>query len=108
MLGRADRLLPVIIGGEPGGGADDCFPPALRFRLAPDGSLTDEREEPIAADARPQGDGKDIAKQKLVAGLLGGGFDEIVRRAERARKRRNRLWAALAGLFLLLAVVGTG
>src|SRR5712691_6225073 len=83
-------------------------PPALRFKLAPDGTLTDEREEPIAADARPQGDGKEIAKQKVVAGLLGLGFDEIVRRAERAQRRRNRFWAALAGVFLFLAVAATG
>ena len=43
-----------------------------------------------------------------MAGLLGVSLDEIVRRAERARKRRNRLWAALAGVFLFLAVAATG
>src|SRR6185295_1388588 len=74
----------------------------------PDGALTDEREEPIAADARPQGDGKEIAKQKLVAGLLGVGLDEIVRRAERARRRRNRLLGGIAGVFLVLTIVATG
>ena len=107
-LGRADRVIPVIIAGEPGDPEHECFPPALRFKLAPDGSLTDVREEPIAADARPQGDGREAAARKVVAGLLGVGLDEIVRRAERARKRRNRFWAALAGLFLLLAVAATG
>jgi hypothetical protein len=96
------------VGGEPGDPARECFPPALRFKLGPDGQLTGEREEPIAADARPQGDGKEIAKLKVVAGLRGLGLDEIVRRAERARKRRNRFWAALAGVFLLLALAATG
>jgi len=83
-------------------------PPALRCKLGADGQITDEHEEPIAADAREQGDGKEIAKQKVVAGLLGLGLDEIVRRTERARRRRNQFWAALAGVFLLLAAAASG
>src|SRR5205085_2651893 len=102
------RVIPLIIGGEPGDATEECFPPALRCKLGPDGALTQEREEPIAADARPQGDGKTIATIKLIAGLLGVGFDEIVRRSERARKRRNRIWAAVAASFLFLAVTATG
>src|SRR5689334_19055780 len=80
-MGRAERVIPVIVAGEPFGPArgDDtpeCFPPALRFKVRADGVLTDELEEPIAADARDSGDGKEIAKQKVVAGLLGVGLDE--------------------------------
>ena len=107
-LGRGERIIPVIVAGDPGLSDDDCFPPALRFKLNPAGALTDEREEPIAADARPQGDGKDLARQKIVAGLLGLGLDEIVRRGARAQRRRNRIWASIAGIFLLLAVAATG
>src|SRR5581483_3646589 len=107
-LGRCERIIPVIVEGEPGDTNRECFPPALRFKVGSDGALTDEREEPIAADAREQGDGKEIAKQKMVAGLLGVGLDEILRRAERARRRRNRFWAALAGVFLLLAITASG
>jgi len=108
MLGRGERVIPMIVAGEPDDPVRECFPPALRCKLGADGRITDEREEPIAADARAQGDGKEIAKQKVVAGLLGLGLDEIVRRATRARKRRNRLWAALAGFFLVLAVAASG
>ena len=108
MLGRAQRVIPVIVEGQPGDPARECFPPALRFKVGANGQITDEREEPIAADARAEGDGKEIAKQKVVAGLLGLGLDEIVRRAERARRRRNRFWAALAGVFLVLAVAASG
>jgi hypothetical protein len=77
---------------------------------SPDGALTEEREEPIAADARPEGDGKKIAKLKVVAGLLGLGLDEVIHRAERARHRRNRLLAssALVVLFLAVSAVGSG
>ena len=103
-LGRADRVIPVIVDGEPGDAERDCFPAALRFKVGADGAITDAREEPIAADARPQGDGKDIAALKVVAGLVGVGLDEIVRRAERVRRQRLRKWVgALAVLVLVLA-----
>jgi len=101
-LGHGTRVIPVIVDGEPGDLACECFPPAIRFKLGADGALTDEREEPIAADARPQGDGKEIAKQKIVAGLLGLALDEIMRRAERARKRRNRFRITAASAILLV------
>jgi len=104
--GGSSRVIPIIVGGEPGG--SDCFPPALRFKLGPDGLLTDEPDEPLAADARPQGDGKEMAKHKVIAGLLGLGLDEIMRRAERARKRQLQYVAALAGVFLVLAVTAAG
>ena len=107
-LGRSDSIVPVIVGGNPGEPDSECFPPALRFKVGADGSLTGERDEPIAADARSSGDGKGLATSKVVAGLLGIGLDEIVRRAERERRRRSRFWAALAGVFLGLAVIATG
>src|SRR6516165_6167214 len=104
ILGRADRVIPVIVDGEPGDPTRECFPPALRCKLGADGQITDEHEEPIAADAREQGDGKEIAKQKVVAGLLGLRLDEIVRRAEQAQRRRLRNWVgALAALTRALA-----
>jgi len=108
VLGRADRVIPVIVDGEPGDPERECFPPALRFKVGPDGVFTDEYEEPIAADARPQRDGKELAKLKVVAAVLGLGLDEIVRRAKRAQRRRNRNWAALAGVFLLLVMTTIG
>ena len=108
-MGRADRVIPVIIAGEPGDPDAECFPESLRFKLASDGTLSAEREEPIAADARPGRDGKIIAKQKVVAGLLGVGLDEIMRRDEQARRRhvliRNVIVAVLIGL---TTVSGTG
>ena len=64
-----------------------------------------EREEPIAADARPEHDGKELAKLKVVAGLLGLRLDEIVRRAQRARRKRVRNWGAA---LVLLTVIFAG
>jgi len=97
-LGRTDRVIAVIVDGEPADPERECFPPAARFKLGSDGQLSGEREEPIAADVRPQGDGKQLTLSKVVAGLLGIGLDEVVRRTERARKRRNRIRIGAGGL----------
>jgi tetratricopeptide (TPR) repeat protein len=100
-LGRADRIFPLIVSGEPnasavaGREAEECFPPALRFHLGPDGELSDARTEPVAADARPGKDGKNRAKLKLVAAVLGVGFD-VLRRREQQRRARQLFIAACA------------
>jgi tetratricopeptide (TPR) repeat protein len=105
-LGREDRILTLIVAGEPnatdmpGREQEECFPPALRFKLGADGALSDVRTEPIAADARPGKDGKHRAALKLVAGLLGVGFDTLKRREQQRRNRRLFVFscAALAGM----------
>ena len=68
-LGREDRVFCLIVYGEPGSDHAECFPEALRFRMGPDGELSDTPAEPIAADARPHADGKQNAKLKLIAGI---------------------------------------
>jgi serine/threonine-protein kinase len=60
----------------------------LRYKLGPDGNLSTERTEPIAADARPGKDGRNNAKLKLIAGLLGVGFDGLRQREQRRRQRQ--------------------
>lgn len=93
----------LIVDGEPGAGDErECFPPALRFRLAEDGTLSDSPVEPIAADVRPGKDGKQLARLKLIAGLLGVGLDDL-RQREQQRRNRNLLVitaASLAGMAL--------
>jgi tetratricopeptide (TPR) repeat protein len=105
-LGREDRIFCLIVGGEPnasdmpGREDEECFPPALRFKLGPDGNLSNVRTEPIAADARPGKDGKSNAKLKLIAGLLGVGFDALRRREQQRRNRSLLIVAcgAMAGM----------
>jgi tetratricopeptide (TPR) repeat protein len=107
-LGREDRIFCLIVAGEPnatdmpGRQDEECFPAALRFHLAADGTLSDSRTEPIAADARPGKDGRFAAKLKLIAGLLGVGFDALRRREQQRRYRRLAAvaTAALAGMVL--------
>lgn len=111
-LGREDRIFCLIVAGEPnatdmpGREDEECFPPALRFRLAADGTLGDSRTEPIAADARPGKDGRFPAKLKLIAGLLGVGFDVLRRREQQRRVRRLTIIAgsSIAGMLLTSAL----
>jgi len=72
-LGREDHLLALILAGEPnssdlpGQAEQECFPPALRYRVDAAGALTAERMEPIGGDLRPGGDGWNVAFLKAVA-----------------------------------------
>jgi tetratricopeptide (TPR) repeat protein len=104
-LGRHDRIFPIIVDGEPGDPERECFPPALRFKVAPDGTVTDEKEEPLAADARSVGDGEELAQLKLVAGMLGVDLDELRRREAEDERRRKRIWAGIAASMAGLAVL---
>jgi len=94
---RFDRhglILAVIVDGEPNAGDErECFPTALR------------ECEPIAADARPQGDGKANAKLKLLAGMLGVSFDALKQRDMHRRFRRLQL-AVSAALLVALSLAG--
>jgi len=108
-LGRAAQVILIIVDGEPGDAERECFPPSARLAFDQTGQPTGEREEPIAADARPQGDGKELAKLKVVAALLGLPLDEIVRRARRARRRRIAFQIGAAGsTVVLIAMAALG
>jgi tetratricopeptide (TPR) repeat protein len=107
-MGRADRVIPVIIGGEPGHRERECLPPTLRFKLGLDRRPTNERGEPIAIDARPSGDGRDIAAQKVLAALLGLSFSEIESRVARTRERRMLIRYGTVVAVLALTIVYHG
>lgn len=104
--GRGDRILAFVVDGEPGQAAGEhaCFPPPL---IAPgeDGQPV----EPLAADARTTADGRERAFIKLVAGLLGVGYDQLAQR-EAHRKQRRLMQvavASLAGMTLALGLAAT-
>ncbi|MEO8141693.1 MAG: hypothetical protein ABI617_03445 [Sphingomicrobium sp.] len=99
-------MLAAIVAGEPwtseiaGREGEECFPPALREKYDSRGRATGKRAEPIAADLRETGDGREAGKLKLVAGMLGLGLDDLVRReAQRRQKRLTYIAAAsIAGM----------
>lgn len=110
-LGRDDRIFCLIIDGEPNASDnpatadEECFPPALRYKLDATGNLSSTRTEPIAADARPGKDGRNNAKLKLIAGVLGVGFDALRRREA---QRRTRRLAAIASAMTVGMIATTG
>jgi tetratricopeptide (TPR) repeat protein len=107
------HVLALIAAGEPfasrmpGRETEECFPGALRFALTPAGLPEGAALEPIAADLRPQGDGKRLATLKLVAGMVGVGVDELVRRDAQRRARRAVLVAAASVLGMAIMAVLT-
>jgi tetratricopeptide (TPR) repeat protein len=109
-MGRAGRLLCLIVDGEPnatdmhGREAEECFCPALRFALDAGGELSNRRAEPIAADVRPGHDSKPVAKLRLIAGVLGVGFDTLIQRE--AHRRRRRVLVITVASLLGMAITG--
>ncbi|WP_426162743.1 tetratricopeptide repeat protein [Sandarakinorhabdus sp. DWP1-3-1] len=102
-LGRRDRIQCLIIGGEPNAstlpGADpalECLPPAL---------FEDGGAEPLASDIRPGKDGRAAARLKLLAGIMGVGYDEL---RQREASRRQRQLAIVAGASAIGFVVMAG
>jgi tetratricopeptide (TPR) repeat protein len=94
-LGRSGRIFCLIVDGEPHGpGETGCFPEALRYEWADDG-LSDVPAEPLAADARRSGDGRSLAKLKLIAGMLDVDLDDL--RQRDLQRRNRRLLAVTAG-----------
>lgn len=95
-------LLCLIVDGEPNATAKghperECFPPALR-----QATVNGQPLEPMAAQLDDAADGRDNARLKIIAGLLGVGFDELKRRDLIARNRRL---AVLASLSLVVAAI---
>jgi tetratricopeptide (TPR) repeat protein len=114
-LGRGDRILPVLVAGEP-----VVYDPAT----APNGAFPQELLEdrdtatdlPLAPDLRPaetldsdRGEGFDTALLRILARLLGIDFPELTQRhlvAERENRRlRNRVIAALS-ILLVVSIAG--
>jgi tetratricopeptide (TPR) repeat protein len=104
------RILALIVDGTPYGsntpGQEDeeCFPLSLRYKLGPDGELSDVPAEPIAADLRPEADGKRLAQMKLIAGLTGLRLDELVQRE--AQRRNQRLMMVASGAMAGMVAMG--
>lgn len=110
-LGRGDRILALLIEGEP----HDAFPRSLRdirstaLTTSEAGTRLAAELEPLAADARPMphegmGHRKRIALLRIVATLLGCRFDDLRRRDQERRARRvTQLAGALAAVLLVVS-----
>lgn len=111
----SNRIFAMIVAGRPfaseeGAPDEECFPLALRRVVAPDGTITDQQDEPLAPDVTK--DRLPRIRARLAAGLLGLDFDVLWQR-DRRRRRQNAclvtsgaavMAAGIAGgLFLLTA-----
>lgn len=102
-LHRHSRVLAIILRGEPdarkkGKPNEECFPEALTVAS----EFDEQVASPLAADARPQGDGPNRAFLKIVAGLLEVGFDDLARR----EVKRRRLFQMRMLIAAMLCTVG--
>jgi hypothetical protein len=107
-MGRGDRILCLIVSGEPRAADkgfppdEECLPPALRF-VVTDGLVTDvPAPEPLAADLRHAADTRRDAKLKLIAALLGTGLDDL-RRRDQARRQRQVAMVLTGSMVLSVA-----
>ena len=106
-LGGEDRILCVLVAGEPGAAARglapelECLPPALQYRVI-DGVVSAQRAaEPLACDLRAGRSARRDVRLKVVAPLLGVPFD-VLRQREQVHgnagwccsrpRRRSRVW----------------
>ena len=95
-LGGRDRVQCLIVAGHPNASrlpdvdsALECLPPAL---------FENGGEEPLAADIRPGHDGRRSARLKLIAGIIGVGYDELRNREQQRRHRRMAMIASASGV----------
>lgn len=104
------RVLAMIAAGTPGASeikgreAEECFPPSLRFAIGADGERTADLAEPLAADLRPEGDGRRLALLKLIATLAGTRLDDLVQRE--ATRRIRRMTGVAVGSVLGMVITG--
>jgi len=95
-LGKRDRIQCLIVPEASSNGTvrpeAQLFPPAL----------LDLGAEPLAADARPTGDGKRNAFLKLTAGVIGVRYDELRQREQSRRHKRLLVLAAAASVGFLI------
>lgn len=101
-----DHILCMIVDGSPfsGDASRECFPEALLHHFHTDGMKAGLSAEGLAADVRPEGDGRQMGLNKIIAGLLGVGLNDIV---QRETQRRNRkLFAGAVVAATSVAVMG--
>ena len=88
-IGRGDRIFCLLVEG----GAEALPEPLLT-------DVEGNPLEPLAADPRESGDGKRLAKLKLISGILGVKLDQLTRREQADKTNSGRSTQALLDCLL--------
>lgn len=96
--GKTDHIFPFIIDGIPYSNDSniECFPEKLR--------KLPKKEERLGGNINDQG-GRNAAVVKIIAGMLGIGFDSLWQKYER-EKRKKKVMVISAAVFAFLCVSG--
>lgn len=90
-IGRGDRIFCLLVEG----GAEALPEPLLT-------DVEGNPLEPLAADPREGGDGKRLAKLKLISGILGVKLDQLTRREQARQNQLRAIYTSIAGLFVVM------
>jgi WD40 repeat protein len=100
-LGRASRILLLLVEGEP----ESAFPSRLQSVYG--ASRSSVGQEPLAADVRPSADSGRLRKRRaltrIIAAVIGCSFDELWMRDRQRFRRRTAGLAAVAAVTLSVA-----
>lgn len=102
----AARVLALIVRGRPNSvdPADECFAPALKFRLDANQEVaTEPADPPLAADLTTERFAR--AFVRLVAGILDVGFDALWQRERRRIRYRFAVGGGIAATGIAAAVL---
>ena len=93
-IGRGDRIFGLLVEG----GAEALPEPLLT-------DVNGNPLEPLAADPRDEGDGKRLAKLKLISGLLGVNLDQLTRREQARQNQLRALYTGIASTVVIMAAL---
>ena len=93
-IGRGDRIFALLVEG----GAEALPEPLLT-------DIHGNTLEPLAADPRDEGDGKRLAKLKLISGLLGVNLDQLTRREQARQNQLRAIYTGIASTVVVMAAL---
>jgi len=103
------KVLAILKEGEPNASYSptydsnvESFPKSLRYIVDTRGNITNERTEPIAADARKYR-GRKKAFIKLIAGILKVDFSDLREREKREARKRKVVFSTILAVFVALS-----
>ena len=93
-IGRGDRIFGLLVEG----GAEALPEPLLT-------DVNGNPLEPLAADPRDEGDGKRLAKLKLISGLLSVNLDQLTRREQARQNQLRAIYTGIASTVVIMAAL---